>query len=214
MPALKVGSAEALEAHARQAGIGAVVDPLAFERLQRFLGLRGRWDKTHNLVGPESRRDPWRRDVLDALALQQVLDSTLPLVDIGSGGGAPGLLLALLEDRPVHLVEPAAKRAAFLRQAVRDLGLEQVRVHRARWPADLGLEAIQVVSRAVVAPEAWPALAQQGVGVCAVIRMLAHERPSCGLTLLAELDYDLGPAGKRRVERRGVSRETSVPSAT
>ncbi|USI74295.1 16S rRNA (guanine(527)-N(7))-methyltransferase RsmG [Sphingomonas morindae] len=55
-----------------------------------------------------------------------------PLMDIGSGAGLPGLVLACLRDDPVHLVEPRARRVAFLEQARAALGLDHVVIHRCK----------------------------------------------------------------------------------
>ncbi len=133
-----------------------------------------------------------------------MLLSNLTLVDVGAGGGVPGLLLATIAPgHPVMLVEPLAKRTAFLRAAVAELKLTHVRVHRGRWPVTLA-EDVQVVSRAVVSPAAWPELARAGGDrVRAVLRLLARRRPPAGLddfVLAASFDYRVRDAS-RRVER-------------
>ncbi len=78
-----------------------------------------------NLVALKSIDQIEVRHVLDSL---QLLDHVLPgpLIDIGTGAGFPGLVLACCRDDPVHLVEPRARRAAFLRNAVDALGLNMM----------------------------------------------------------------------------------------
>jgi 16S rRNA (guanine527-N7)-methyltransferase len=72
------------------------------------------------------------RHLLDSLQLLPHLQAG-PLVDIGSGGGFPGLVLACCRADPIHLVEPRAKRAAFLDTAANDLGIaERVTVHASK----------------------------------------------------------------------------------
>lgn len=72
------------------------------------------------------------------------------LIDVGSGNGSPGLVLALLEpSRPVTLLEPRARRWAFLREAARAAGREDVRVLRQRHDAYAGPPAANVALRAL-----------------------------------------------------------------
>jgi len=90
------------------------------ERLSRFLNVLSRWQRRINLVGARTLDDPWRRHMLDSAQLLPLLpDATGPVVDIGSGAGFPGLILAILGCRDVHLVESDARKAAFLREAAR-----------------------------------------------------------------------------------------------
>ena len=147
------------------------------ERINAFLQLRAEWNRTHNLMGPKAARDPWQLDVCDALALNEVFDSRLPLYDVGSGSGVPGLILALVTpEARVILVEPLSKRAAFLKTAIHQLKINNVSVLRRRWPVD-NLTSCQVVSRAVVSPDTWPALANTNSVVMTIYRYLALSRP-------------------------------------
>jgi 16S rRNA G527 N7-methylase RsmG len=185
----------------------------ALERLEALLTLRARWGRVHNLSGPAALRDPWTTDVVDALAVSAILAPSVPLVDVGAGSGVPGALVAVLQpERVVVLVEPLAKRTAFLKAACSELGFAHLHVIRARWPlgpADVAQlpQVYQVVSRAVVDPIAWPALAMsQHPGPEHVLRMLAQQRPDfdagapLGFSLATALDYD-APGQPRRVER-------------
>jgi 16S rRNA (guanine527-N7)-methyltransferase len=88
-------------------------------------------------VGVTAIREPelaWERHVLDALRGVEELDRCPdgPLVDIGSGGGIPGLVLGLVRPaRPLHLVEATARKAAFLRETAARMGVA-VTVHAER----------------------------------------------------------------------------------
>lgn len=87
----------------------------------------------HNLVSARARGELWSRHVPECLALARLLqDRTGPLLDLGSGGGLPGVILAIADPRrEVHLLDATAKKTRFL-AAVRDaLELELV-VHTAR----------------------------------------------------------------------------------
>ena len=193
-----------LEAALSDSGLDARPDARAVERVAAYIQLRDRWSAIHNIAGPRSLAGAWSVDVVDSVAIWSALHPGLALVDVGAGSGVPGLVLAALEpEREVHLVEPLAKRTAFLRTALRALELKHVTVHRARWPVDLGTR-VQVASRAVVSPDDWPRLALAGGdAVRSVLRMLARDRPDPGLaawTLAAGVDYSV-PSGARRVER-------------
>jgi 16S rRNA G527 N7-methylase RsmG len=193
-----------LERLLRDAGVVATVPAGATERVERFLELRLRWSGAHNVSGPRALAEAWHVDVLDGFAVAAVLAPELPLWDVGSGSGVPGLIVAVVEpERTVTLVEPIAKRAALLRTAARALDLPNLRIVRDRWPVPLELPG-QVVSRAVVSPSEWPALAvSAGPSVQSFVRMLAAERPPvsiAGFQLAGAVDYRSARA-ERRVER-------------
>lgn len=198
-------SLEAVRAGLDRAGLDSRrVDETAHGRLMRFFDLRARWAGTHNLSGPRALAQAWRIDLADGVAVAMA-SGAARLVDVGAGSGVPGLIVACLSpERPVTLVEPIAKRTAFLRSAARELGLEVVEVMRGRWPASIEGPHV-VVSRAVVDPAMWPTLAlSAGEGVISVVRMLAARRPPMdvtGFTLADAVDYDLATDGARRVER-------------
>ncbi|WP_414040555.1 16S rRNA (guanine(527)-N(7))-methyltransferase RsmG [Acidithiobacillus sp. M4-SHS-6] len=93
-----------------------------------YVLLLQRWNATHNLTAVRDPRDMIPRHILDSLAVLPFLDQG-SVVDIGSGAGLPGIPLAIC--RPAQdftLVEPAAKRVAFLRSVVAELGLANVQI--------------------------------------------------------------------------------------
>ena len=92
-------------------------------RLDRYLDLLVTWQAKTNLVAPSTLPHLWTRHVSDSLQLLDLAPSAKIWVDLGSGGGFPGVVLAsALADMPgahIHLVERNAKKAAFLREASR-----------------------------------------------------------------------------------------------
>jgi 16S rRNA (guanine527-N7)-methyltransferase len=92
-------------------------------RLDRFVELLGEWQTKTNLVAPSTLPHLWTRHISDSLQLLALAPSAKVWVDLGSGGGFPGVMLACaLADTSgamVHLVERNAKKAAFLREAIR-----------------------------------------------------------------------------------------------
>jgi 16S rRNA (guanine527-N7)-methyltransferase len=92
-------------------------------RLDLYVDLLVTWQAKTNLVAPSTLPHLWTRHVSDSLQLLSLAPTAKTWVDLGSGGGFPGVVLAsALADTPgamVHLVERNAKKAAFLREAIR-----------------------------------------------------------------------------------------------
>ncbi len=96
------------------------------ERLERFVALLIEWQSKTNLIAPSTLPTIWSRHVADSLQLLDLAPDGRRWIDLGSGGGFPGVVLAcaLAEraDSAIHLVERNAKKAAFLREALRVTG--------------------------------------------------------------------------------------------
>src|ERR1039458_10099673 len=92
-------------------------------RLHRYVELLREWQAKTNLVAPSTLPHLWTRHISDSLQLMALAPSAKIWVDFGSGGGFPGVVLACaLAETPgamIHLIERNAKKAAFLREAVR-----------------------------------------------------------------------------------------------
>ena len=118
-----------LESGLEALGLDAALAPPLLE----YLALLVRWNRTYNLTAVREPRQMVTRHLLDALALAPHLDAVASLADLGTGAGLPGIPLAIA--RPalrVALVESNGKKARFLRQAVRSLGLGNAGVHEYR----------------------------------------------------------------------------------
>jgi 16S rRNA (guanine527-N7)-methyltransferase len=89
-------------------------------RLEVYAELLTRWSARINLVGHDTLRDLWRRHILDSAQLHRFIPSAAQhLIDLGSGAGLPGLVLAILGIPGIELVEADSRKAAFLREAAR-----------------------------------------------------------------------------------------------
>jgi 16S rRNA (guanine527-N7)-methyltransferase len=103
-------------------------------RLDRYVDLLLEWQAKTNLVAPSTIPNLWTRHIADSLQLLALAPSAKRWADLGSGGGFPGVVLACaLADTSgamVHLIERNAKKAAFLREALRVTG-SQGTVHLA-----------------------------------------------------------------------------------
>jgi 16S rRNA (guanine527-N7)-methyltransferase len=89
-------------------------------RLEAYAELLTRWSARINLVGRDTIADVWRRHILDSAQLRAfVPERVRGMIDLGSGAGFPGLVLAILGVPGVELVEADSRKCAFLREAVR-----------------------------------------------------------------------------------------------
>ncbi len=118
-------------------------------RLSSYVDLLEQWNRRINLVGRNTMGDLWRRHILDAAQLWPSLPPrTRSLVDLGSGAGIPGLVLAAMGVPEVHLVESDQRKAAFLREAIRVMDVPVV-VHPERIENLPRFEADVVTARAL-----------------------------------------------------------------
>ena len=149
-----------------RAGARALLTPEAFrqrlavsretlEKFEAYAALLKKWNRAINLVGPQTLEDLWRRHFLDSAQLRDYLPDPPPagprvILDVGSGAGFPGLVLALLDCGRVHLVEADQRKAEFLRQVVRTTGAT-AEVHPIRLES-LDLPGVDLVTCRAFAP--------------------------------------------------------------
>ena len=124
-------------------------------RLKAYVGLLTEWNERHNLVSAASLADVWHRHIWDSSQLFPLIpESADSLVDLGSGAGFPGLVLAaMLRERPgfrAVLYESVGKKCSFLEAASARMGLA-VEVRNARMEA-AGPEPFDVVTARACAP--------------------------------------------------------------
>jgi 16S rRNA (guanine527-N7)-methyltransferase len=121
-----------------EAGLAALgLDPALAPRLLAYRDLLARWNRTYNLTAVRDPAQMVGRHLLDSLALARQLAPLAArggrLADLGTGPGLPGIPLAIaLPGLQVALVESNGKKARFLREAVRVLGLDNARVVESR----------------------------------------------------------------------------------
>lgn len=99
-----------------------------FEKLEAYAHLIRKWTTRINLVSKNDIDNIWVRHIVDSLQVHELAPSCQHWVDMGSGGGFPGIVVAVLaaekgSPQKMTLVESDQRKCAFLRQAVRDLGL-------------------------------------------------------------------------------------------
>jgi 16S rRNA (guanine527-N7)-methyltransferase len=114
------------------AALGLDLPDAAQEKLLAFRDLLLKWNKTYNLTALRDPQQAIAHHLLDSLAILPHLGDGA-LLDVGSGGGLPGIPLAIARPGlPVTVVDTVQKKASFLQQATIELGLKNVTVHHAR----------------------------------------------------------------------------------
>jgi len=144
------------------------------ERLELHVALLKKWSPAINLVSRATLTDAWQRHVLDSAQLWPLMpDDTKTIVDLGSGAGFPGLVLAMLarervEPFQVYLVESDRRKATFLREVIRETGaMATVLAERAE---SLDMTADVVTARAFTALDplldmAHPLIGRDGIAL-------------------------------------------------
>lgn len=124
-----------------------------YGRLETLATIVADENKCQNLISPGTVEKIWSRHILDSLQLAPLAPSSAGIwLDIGSGGGFPGLVVAAVRDRETILVEPRRRRAEFLTTAADILGFEHVSVQQCKVEAT-SVRAGVISARAVAPVE-------------------------------------------------------------
>ena len=115
------------------------VSDTVLERLRIYADLLTKWQARINLVGPRTLPELWQRHMLDSAQLWSLAPSAAQRwIDLGSGAGFPGLVLAALGAQQMTLVESDIRKATFMREAARMMGVtadvQAVRIEKAMIP--------------------------------------------------------------------------------
>ncbi len=119
--------------------MGAAVSRETHEALLQFAGLLLRWNRTVNLISRSDEQHVWKRHIEDSLQLLPLIQPLPPrAIDLGSGAGFPGLVLALASGIHFDLIEADQRKCAFLREAARMTGapvmIHPIRIEAASLP--------------------------------------------------------------------------------
>jgi 16S rRNA (guanine527-N7)-methyltransferase len=123
-----------------------------FERLEAYVALIEKWNPKINLVSKSSLPEIWDRHIWDSAQIFDIAVEGSVWADFGSGGGLPGIVLAIFAkelrpDMQFYLVESDQRKCAFLRNAVREIGLN-VKVHAER------IEVLDPIGASVISARA------------------------------------------------------------
>lgn len=124
-----------------------------FAQLQAFVALVEKWQPRINLIANSTISSIWTRHILDSAQLVSHLpENTNRILDVGSGGGFPGIVLSIITRAEVHLVESDQRKSVFLKTVIRELGLTAI-VHNQRVEALENLNADVITARALASVE-------------------------------------------------------------
>jgi len=179
-------------------------------RLSAYFDETVEWNRRIDLTAARSAEELVDLMLADAAIIAGATANCRTLVDVGSGVGAPGLVLSMLmPGTTVTLVEPQNKRVAFLRSVIGKLGLTNVKVDRARSDRVPDSSCDTAVSRATLPPDAWLAegtrIARREVWV-----LLAGDAPPVSPSLRIDLDvlYEWPLTGAKRRGARYTTAST------
>jgi 16S rRNA (guanine527-N7)-methyltransferase len=133
--------------------VAALFPPERRPLLDRYAALLTSEGVLRGLIGPREVPRLWDRHLVNCALVAPLIPADASVADLGSGAGLPGLVVAIARpDVRVTLIEPMARRTAFLEEAVEVLGLEGVAVVRGRAEDWSGVERFDVVTARALAP--------------------------------------------------------------
>lgn len=128
------------------------------ERLKLYETLLVKWQKAQNLVAPNTLDEVWHRHFADSAQMLKYLADSKIIVDMGAGGGFPGLVLGILlmerHGSCVHLVESNSRKCSFLKDVARQTGAH-VEIHNCRievFAIESTIQSIDVVTARALKP--------------------------------------------------------------
>ncbi len=138
-----------------RAYVEALADSAAFERLERYTSLLLAENQQQNLISRPSEANLWLRHIADSAQLLEHIpkgEALGPWMDLGTGPGLPGLVIAILRPQtPVVLVESRKRRVDFLERCVGELNLDNCRIEGIRLEQVAPFEA-RIISARAFAP--------------------------------------------------------------
>lgn len=125
-----------------------------WERLEGYVAILLREMEQQNLIAESTRPHIWARHIVDSAQLIPLAERAGEgqWIDLGSGAGLPGIVVAILTDRPVLMVESRRKRIDFLNDVIGELGLAQASVFGGR------VETVPITQAAVISARAYAPL--------------------------------------------------------
>ncbi len=189
--------------------VGAPVSPEQGRKLLAFAELLLTWNRKINLTAVTNPAEVVERHLIDSLAAVPLVKGNGPVVDLGAGGGLPGMALAIaLPEESLVLADAVGKKVGFLKAAAAALGLKNVRAIHVRAEGDPKAEGIgkgrTAICRAFMAPPEWLVLAPHYVEAGGrILAMLGAEteipkEPPAGLKLEEVREYRLPTCGAQR----------------
>ena len=181
--------------------LGVALDGAQVDKLAQYLALLQTWNRKINLTAITEERAAVELHFLDSLAVAPMVRDRATLIDVGSGAGFPGAVLAIaLPSLAVTCIDAVAKKVAFLQTLKRTVAPNLEPLHRRDEAMDRTFDA--AVSRATWDPPEWLVHGSRLVGVNGlVIAMQTADAPAletpAGFTREPPIEYSVGGAARR-----------------
>jgi len=95
------------------------------EKISTFINLAFDFNKTHNIFARRNEQEVFEKDILDSYPITKFINNRKTILDLGSGGGFPGLVIAIIKpNNKVYLLESNQKKAYFLRKTIDELNIK------------------------------------------------------------------------------------------
>ncbi|MFZ6645607.1 16S rRNA (guanine(527)-N(7))-methyltransferase RsmG [Undibacterium sp. TJN25] len=115
------------------ASMGLPIGNNQIDKMISYLALLSKWNSVYNLTAVRDPREMVKQHLLDSLSAAHVFTSAKNVLDVGAGGGLPGMILAItFPGVRISMIDTVSKKTAFLTQAKAELGLANVTVHTGR----------------------------------------------------------------------------------
>ena len=115
------------------ASLNIEIDTDTANKLLFYVKLMHRWNRAYNLTAVKNIVSLINKHIIDSLTILPYLKNSTTMLDVGTGAGLPGIPLAIVNPSlKVHLLDSNGKKICFLRQALVDLNIENVTVHKSR----------------------------------------------------------------------------------
>ena len=99
------------------------------KKINQFIDLALKFNKTHNIFARKNKNEIYEKDFLDCLPLFKMIKDGQSIIDLGSGGGFPGILLSIVKpNNKTNLLESSTKKCFFLKSAIEKLSLTNTKV--------------------------------------------------------------------------------------
>ena len=193
--------------------LGLAITTQQSTALLRFIDLLKRWNATYNLTAVREPEQMLTQHLADCLAVwpslsRQLGDGRHRLLDVGSGGGLPGVVFAILHEAlQVICVDTVGKKAAFIRQAALELGLRNLQTEHARVEQLAAPPFDVIVCRAFASLSDFTTLTRRHLGPASVWMAMKGKRPD---DEIAGLPADVEVFHVEPVEVPGLDAERCV----
>lgn len=122
-----------IQLESRIKSLNIILDKPKINQLVEYIFLLEKWNKVYNLTAIRNVNQMMTYHLLDSLSIVPWISGCSHILDVGSGAGLPGLVIAVsCPDMVVEMVDTVSKKTAFIRQAAIELGLNNVEVHTGR----------------------------------------------------------------------------------